>query len=368
MLTAKTGWLYVLDRATGEPVWPIEERPFPQSEVPGEQSWPTQPIPTKPEPYIRHTFTVDDISPYLAPEEAEAFRKRLLAATNKGVFTPPSTSLKRYTFRRAMAARCSAVPLLNRPPERSTLSPTTILGSCDWSIRGTEPLAAAEAGLGVMPGALPGQLVYQANCQSCHGADRLGTSAGVPLVYAADEPANNIVAGATRVDAATIRATVATGRNRMPAFPHITGPDLENLVVYLTMAPGGRGRGGFGRAGRGSVGSGAPPELIVGSGSAWTRPDAAAGRGRGAAPPYPEGVEQFERPEIAEYNTVGNKIRPPFTSIVKYDLNKPGIQWRIPLRRRSGACGARHYVRHRNAGDNEQPRGDSIRPRVRSRR
>ena len=118
----------------------------------------------------------------------------------------------------------------------------------------------------------------------------------------------------------------------MPAFPHITGPDLENLVVYLTMAPGGRGRGpgGFGRAGRGSGGSGAPPELIVGSGSAWTRPDAAGGRGRGAAPPYPEGVQQFERPEIAEYNTVGNKIRPPFTSIVKYDLNKPGIQWRIP--------------------------------------
>jgi hypothetical protein len=68
----------------------------------------------------------------------------------------------------------------------------------------------------------------------------------------------------------------------------------------------------------------------VGSGSAWTRPEAEGGRGRGTAPPYPEGVQQFERPQIAEYNTVGNKIKPPFTSIVKYDLNKPGIQWRIP--------------------------------------
>ena len=46
--------------------------------------------------------------------------------------------------------------------------------------------------------------------------------------------------------------------------------------------------------------------------------------------PYPEGVPQYERPVINEYNTVGNRIKPPFTSIVKYDLNKPGIQWRIP--------------------------------------
>jgi quinoprotein glucose dehydrogenase len=41
-------------------------------------------------------------------------------------------------------------------------------------------------------------------------------------------------------------------------------------------------------------------------------------------------VPQYDRPRINEYNTVGNRIKPPFTSIVKYDLNKPGIQWRIP--------------------------------------
>jgi quinoprotein glucose dehydrogenase len=169
----------------------------------------------------------------------------------------------------------------------------------------------------------------------CHGADRLGTDAGVPLVYAADAPANNVVAGASRVDAATIRSVVSTGQGRMPAFPHITGVDLENLITYLTAPPGGRGRGagGFGRGGRGGpVPSGAPPELIAGSGSAWTRPDAAGGGrgGRGAAPPYPDGVTQFERPQIVNYDTVGNRIKPPFTSIIKYDLNKPGIQWRIP--------------------------------------
>ena len=56
---------------------------------------------------------------------------------------------------------------------------------------------------------------------------------------------------------------------------------------------------------------------------------AAGGRGRGALPPYPEGVPQFERPVINEYNTVGNRIKPPYTSIVKYDLNQPAIKWRI---------------------------------------
>ena len=48
VVASKTPWLYVFDRVTGEPIWPIEERPVPKSEMPGEQSWPTQPIPTKP--------------------------------------------------------------------------------------------------------------------------------------------------------------------------------------------------------------------------------------------------------------------------------------------------------------------------------
>jgi quinoprotein glucose dehydrogenase len=60
-----------------------------------------------------------------------------------------------------------------------------------------------------------------------------------------------------------------------------------------------------------------------------TRPDPPGGRGRGALPPYPEGLPQFERPVINEYNTVGNRIAPPYTSILKYDLNTPRIAWRI---------------------------------------
>ena len=49
----KTAFLYVFDRVTGQPVWPIEELPVPQSTVPGEQTWPTQPFPTRPPPFDR---------------------------------------------------------------------------------------------------------------------------------------------------------------------------------------------------------------------------------------------------------------------------------------------------------------------------
>ena len=88
VVTNKTGWLYVFDRVTGQPIWPIEERPVPKSEMEGEASWPTQPHPTNPPQYVKHTFGVEDISPYLSPEEADAIKKRLLAAKNGGIFTP----------------------------------------------------------------------------------------------------------------------------------------------------------------------------------------------------------------------------------------------------------------------------------------
>src|ERR687898_696287 len=78
VVSSKTTWLYVLDRVTGEPIWPIEERPAPKSEMPGEESWPTQPYPTNPPPFGRQSFGVDDISPYLPAGDAETFRKRLL--------------------------------------------------------------------------------------------------------------------------------------------------------------------------------------------------------------------------------------------------------------------------------------------------
>jgi glucose dehydrogenase len=86
----KTGYLYVFDRVSGAPIWPIEERPVPRtSTVPGQYLSPTQPIPTRPEPFSRQSFTVADLNPYILTDDQRAqFRARILAARNDGPFTP----------------------------------------------------------------------------------------------------------------------------------------------------------------------------------------------------------------------------------------------------------------------------------------
>ena len=87
---SKQGWLYVFDRVTGKPLWPIEEKPVPQSDVPGEKTSPTQPIPTLPPPFARQSFTEKDINPYLTADEQAGLRANLKKWRNEGVFTPPS--------------------------------------------------------------------------------------------------------------------------------------------------------------------------------------------------------------------------------------------------------------------------------------
>jgi glucose dehydrogenase len=86
----KHGFLFVFDRKSGQPVWPIEERPVPQSDVPGEHTSPTQPFPTKPAPFARQSFTERDINPHLPPAEQEILRQKLRNSRNEGLFTPPS--------------------------------------------------------------------------------------------------------------------------------------------------------------------------------------------------------------------------------------------------------------------------------------
>jgi quinoprotein glucose dehydrogenase len=87
---SKQGFVWVFNRVTGEPIWPIEERPVPKSDMAGETTWPTQPYPTKPPPYARQKFTVDDLSPYLSVEDRARFRDQILSARNEGLFTPPA--------------------------------------------------------------------------------------------------------------------------------------------------------------------------------------------------------------------------------------------------------------------------------------
>ena len=87
---SKQGFVWVFNRETGKPIWPIEERRVPVSDMPGETAWPTQPFPLQPPPFARQAFTVDDLSPFLSPQDRARFRDEILSARNEGLFTPPS--------------------------------------------------------------------------------------------------------------------------------------------------------------------------------------------------------------------------------------------------------------------------------------
>ncbi len=85
----KTGFLYVLNRDTGAPVFPVEERPVPQTDVPGEETSPTQPIPAAPPGLAPQQFSADQAWG-LTPEDRDACRKLVQGMRNNGIFTPPA--------------------------------------------------------------------------------------------------------------------------------------------------------------------------------------------------------------------------------------------------------------------------------------
>jgi quinoprotein glucose dehydrogenase len=86
----KQAFTYVFDRVTGEPVWPIEERPVPtDTDVPGEKVWPTQPIPTKPPPFSRQGVSLDDAND-LTPEIKALAQSEMKKYRIGPLYTPPS--------------------------------------------------------------------------------------------------------------------------------------------------------------------------------------------------------------------------------------------------------------------------------------
>ena len=85
----KTGLLFVLNRDTGEPIFPVEEHPVPKSDVPGEDAWPTQPLPVAPPQLVPQTFSMEDVwGP--TTEDRDACRAEIGKLRNEGIYTPPS--------------------------------------------------------------------------------------------------------------------------------------------------------------------------------------------------------------------------------------------------------------------------------------
>ena len=204
--TSKQGWLYLFDRANGKPLFPMEARAFPASDVPGEQAAKTQMVPLKPAPFARQQLTAEGLTKR-TPEVAEWAKQRFAGFRSNGQFVPFTTTQETVIF-----------PGFDGGAEYggSAFDPDTGLLYVNANdVAWTSSLVANGA-------ASTAKSTYLSQCAVCHG-DQLQ---GSPPQF----PALRDMTGRT---AEQLTATIRQGSGRMPPFPAINAKDLEGLVKFL---------------------------------------------------------------------------------------------------------------------------------------
>ena len=212
--TTKTGFVFVFDRVTGEPLFPIEERPFPKSTLDGEEAWPTQPVPTLPKPYARQSLTEADISPY---------------AENRGALLAQFRSARTGLFQPLGKFPTILFPGFDGGGEWGgpAVDPDGILyvNSTNMAWIASMSDTPREADLALMS---PGRRRYMQYCASCHGPERRGLPAGgIP----------SLVDVGARLRREEVLGLIGTGRKMMPGFTTLTGDERAAIVGYLFGEP-----------------------------------------------------------------------------------------------------------------------------------
>jgi quinoprotein glucose dehydrogenase len=224
----KMGFTFVLDRETGQPVFPVHEVPVPGSTMPGEAAWPTQPVPLKPAPLVRQSLTEADLT-NITPEARAQALKEFARYRAGSIYTPPGlqgTLTQPGHLGGAQWHGASFDPLLNVLYVNVNDAPT---------INRLRPVYDAGPAAGATPAQL-GRQIYERHCASCHGADRQGTPPLVPSLVNAD------------VGRQALQSVVTEGRNTMPAFAQLRQPEINALAVYLGNPAGAGDAAGAGRA------------------------------------------------------------------------------------------------------------------------
>lgn len=271
---SKQGLLFVLDRVTGQPLFPIEEHPYPQTNVPGEVTAATQPRVLVPEPFARQTLTADMLTTRTSEMHSWAVEQFKQFVSN-GPFAPLTVGKQTVVF-----------------PGYD--------GGAEWGGVAADPRrgvvfinandVAWTGGLiesGAMVGA--GAVVYRDNCSVCHGPDRSGSPPAFPSLLELEK----------RLTSQQITEVIHQGRGRMPAFPRIRQGELSALLTFLQ--------------------TGTEAE-----GEASREPTVQAEPSSG--PPYIfSGYKKFLDPE--GYPAVA----PPWGTLNAIDLNTGKYLWKIPL-------------------------------------
>ncbi|WP_260703759.1 pyrroloquinoline quinone-dependent dehydrogenase [Edaphobacter flagellatus] len=206
--TTKQGILFVFDRTTGKPLFPIEERPYPASNVPGETAARTQPYPLAPEPFAPQAVTEANLT-NRTPAAHQWAVNRLREIRSEGPYIPLSVGKDTIV-----------TPSFEGGAEwgGSAFDPTTgilYLNANNYASIGALAVSSASS-------STPGRNTYLAQCSVCHGDHRQGAPPEFPSLLGVTQ----------RLTSEQIATTIHTGKGRMPALP-IRGKSLSDLLSYL---------------------------------------------------------------------------------------------------------------------------------------
>jgi len=204
----KTGHVFVFDRETGVPMFPIQEQEFPQSVIPGESAWPTQPIPVLPKPFSRLILTKQDINPLSSDYDSMLTVYR---DAQKGLYQPLS--------------------------EKPTILFPGCDGGAEWGGAAVDPSGVIYINSNEMAWIFslsrmnqnqsllsPGEKTYQTFCATCHKQDLSGNpKSGFP----------SLIDVGTRVKKGDLSNIISKGRGMMPGFPQVSGIQKQALIEYL---------------------------------------------------------------------------------------------------------------------------------------
>ena len=215
----KNGDLFLLNRDTGEPLFPVEERPVPtEGAFAEEYVHPTQPRPTLPKPFSRQTLTVDDINPYMDADN-QAMAREVFATSRYGdPYLPPGP--KRVIFFPGMDGGAEWGGPAVDPRKGVMYINSNHLARFIEMVPNEQPIVGPETMVAA------GERLYRTHCQSCHHYDRSGHGDYPSLVNIGE-----------RYDETAFTAIVHQGRRMMPAFGHLAPEQVEALATYVLELP-----------------------------------------------------------------------------------------------------------------------------------
>ena len=212
----KHGYVFLFDRTNGKPIFPIEEKPFPASDLPGEEAWPTQPIPTLPEPFARQKFGPEDVTdrtPEVHKEMMEQYKK----VKHQVMFTPPSKDGSWIfpgfdgggEWGGAAVDPVSGILYVNSSEMPWALTMVDVEKGDESSLKGA------------------GKNAYGKYCIACHGADLKGNGTSFPSLVNINKKYN----------AEQAWKIIGNGKNMMPAFKQIPESEKKALLAYIINEP-----------------------------------------------------------------------------------------------------------------------------------